>query len=267
MNRMNRITILIAMIIVLMGVLQFTEIPFSSSVAKTVLIEDTIMRFLGGFVFVLVLISLGYKHLFQFAKTTRAQLLVLIPGLLVAINNFPIIATISGRTEITESTGYILLFLVSCVSIGFFEEVIFRGALLMVLLQRFEHSQKGILYAIIGSSMLFGVVHLVNLFAGASVGQTLLQVGYSFLMGMLFAVVFLKTHNLWYSVLLHTIYNIAGLFFMSVGTVVHQFDILTIIITTVLALIVILYYIRVYLSIDPQEMEDLYTPREFTNEA
>lgn len=267
MNKVHRNTILIGICIILMGVLQFIEIPFSGSSSTAIMMEDTIMRFLGGLVFMLVLISLGYKQLFCFPKSTRKQLLVLLPGLIVAINNFPIIAAVSGRTVITESMGFILLFLLSCISIGFFEEVIFRGVLLPVLLQRFEQSQQGIFYAIVLSSMVFGIIHFVNLFAGASVVQTVLQVGYSFLMGMLFAVVFLKTHNLWYSVMLHTIYNIAGLFFMSVGTVTNQFDVPTIILTTILALLTIFYYIRVYLSIDPSDLTRLLIPQENSNEA
>ena len=247
-------------LLVLVSVLSLFDIPsFNSQVADR-MFSDSISRFLGGIIFILILISIGYKHAFTFKKPVTKSLLIIIPSMIIAINNFPFSAFLNGRTELVEPGYAIYVFLLECISIGFFEEVIFRGVIMIVILQRVASSRKGLLVAVILSSAVFGIMHLFNLFAGASLGATMLQIGYSFLMGMMWAVIYLKTRNIWLSVLLHTIYNFFGLVLFALGTVTNRYDTFTVISTTILGSIVAVYIVYLFLSIDLEKVKEITTP-------
>ena len=71
--------------------------------------------------------------------------------------------------------------------------------------------KRGAFLSIILSSAIFGGAHLVNLFAGADVGATILQVGYSFLIGSMFALAAVKSGNFYHAVALHAIFDFGGL--------------------------------------------------------
>ena len=98
------------------------------------------------------------------------------------------------------------------------------------------------------------------MFAGASFGNTTLQVGYSFLMGMMWAIVFLKTKNIWIAMFLHATYNFFGQVMFALGTVDGRYDIITVIVTVLLAILVALYMIYILRKITSEDIKDLYTP-------
>ena len=85
-------------------------------------------------------------------------------------------------------------------------------------------------------------------------------------MGVLWAVVYLKTKNIWLVVMLHALYNISGLFFQTVGTVSNQFDTITIVLTTFIGLIVAFVYWKIFLSIQTSDLWELYQPIEQTTQ-
>jgi membrane protease YdiL (CAAX protease family) len=119
-------------------------------------------------------------------------------------------AYLSSRTTLTEPIHTVFFYAVECLAIGFFEETVFRGVILLVLLQRLPQTKRGSFMAIIVSSALFGLTHLFNLFVGAAVPDTLIQVGYSFLMGAMWSVIYIATENLLFPILLHASYNFFG---------------------------------------------------------
>ena len=95
---------------------------------------------------------------------------------------------------------------------GLFEECAFRGLLFPLLLSAFEKRdvRRADVLAILASSAIFGLFHLVNLFAGAGIGPTLLQVGYTFLVGCMFAALTLFTRSVLPAVLIHALYDVGG---------------------------------------------------------
>ena len=107
------------------------------------------------------------------------------------------------------------------------------------------------------SSAVFGLVHLVNLLEGAGIGPTVLQVGYSFLIGGMCAIVLLKTGNLIYCVLLHGIYDLGGGLIPTLGRGA-LWDTPTVILTAVLAVIVTAWLFFVLLRIEPKEADIFY---------
>jgi membrane protease YdiL (CAAX protease family) len=108
----------------------------------------------------------------------------------------------------------IAFFLILAVLIGFVEEVLFRGLILQAL------APMGLWRAAILSSILFGMMHLLNLFFGADLGATLLQTAYAAALGFGFAAVTLRAGALWPLIVIHTLIDFAG-FLTREGTVMR----------------------------------------------
>lgn len=223
--------------------LELFDFSFLGAEKDVAMMTSSISRISAGLIFMILLYALQYKEIFQF-KNTLKSLIIMIPALIIAINNFPIIAFFDGRATLTDPMYRIFLFLIECLSVGFFEEILFRGIILLVLIQKLEHRKNGTMYAILISSIFFGMLHLLNLFQGASISDVMLQVGYSFLVGVMWAVMYLRTHHLWLTMLMHALYNFFGQVMFYLGVVNQRYDLYTIIITVTLAILVSLYAIK-----------------------
>jgi membrane protease YdiL (CAAX protease family) len=228
--------ILVAFVIIL----ELVDFGFLGHETDVHMIVDTFKRLGIGIIFIMVLYFLGYRDMFKFNQAGKA-LLVMLPAFLISINNFPISAFLNGRTELNEPVYQIFLFFIECLSVGFFEEILFRGILLFVLLDIFLNKKYGVILAVVLSSLIFGSLHIFNLFDGASMSVIIEQIGYSFLMGMLWAVMYLKTKNIWLVMILHATYNFFGQVMFELGTVNNRFDTVTIVVTTILAIGVAVY--------------------------
>jgi membrane protease YdiL (CAAX protease family) len=228
--------ILVAFVIIL----ELVDFGFLGHEKDVHMIVDTLKRLGIGTIFIMVLYFLGYRHMFQFNQAGKA-LLVMLPAFLISVNNFPISAFLNGRTELNEPVYRIFLFFIECLSVGFFEEILFRGILLFVLLDIFSNKKYGVILAVISSSLIFGSLHIFNVFDGASLNAIIEQMGYSFLMGMLWAVMYLKTKNIWLLMILHATYNFFGQVMFELGTVNNRFDTVTVVVTIVLATLVAVY--------------------------
>ena len=144
----------------------------------------------------------------EVSGSVRASLISL--AFLVAVNNLPLFPLLSGAATVGADAGKLFLFALGCLAVGGFEEILFRGFFFPLLLDRFAKKKNGRLFAILLSASLFGIVHLFNLMAGADILPTLLQVGYSFLIGCLAALLLLASGSLLLSILFHAVYNFAG---------------------------------------------------------
>ena len=153
----------------------------------------------------------------------------------------------------------VLFLFLYCMSVGLLEEFVFRGLIFSTLAGVFPNTKKGLLQTFFLSSCLFGFVHLLNIFAGAGVGETLLQVGYSILTGGLFAFVLIKTKNLLCCAGVHAIYNFCGLLLSEQGLgsgVV--FDLPTVIVTALLAVITTVMVLYQLFHLQDAERSVLY---------
>ena len=77
-----------------------------------------------------------------------------------------------------------ILTIVSMLLVGFIEEIIFRGFLFKAM------AKDGIVSAFIVSSLTFAIGHIVNLFNGAELLPTLLQIADAGAGGFLFTTIF-----------------------------------------------------------------------------
>lgn len=140
-----------------------------------------------------------------------------LPCLAVAFANFPFTALISGSARL-DRLDLLWLFWLKCLSVALMEELFFRALLIPVLRERLEKTKGGFYWSVLLSAALFSLMHLVNLFYGASFGATALQIGYTFLLGTMFGVMYCVTKNIWMCVCVHTIFDIGGLIVTDLGT-------------------------------------------------
>lgn len=88
------------------------------------------------------------------------------------------------------------------------EEIIFRGLVLLAMVFAWGDSKSGILKAVFLSSLLFGLMHLLNI-GRIPVGAVLFQAVGSALLGILWAGLLLSTRSLWPAIILHWLTNAA----------------------------------------------------------
>ena len=226
---------------------------------RPAILNTLVMDALGSVVFVCMTIYMGYR-VWGIKKPWMRSLLFGLPALAVAINNAPIIGLATGNAYITDPAGGVLIMLAYCLAIGTFEEFAFRGLFFMMILEDRRKSTKQIFWTTAISSAVFGLVHLVNLAVGAGPGATLLQVGYSFLIGGMCAIVLLKTGSIWYCVLLHTVYDIGGTILYVGGGV--RWDAVTVAITAVLGVAVAVFMAVALMRIMPEDIAFLFPEKQ-----
>ena len=88
---------------------------------------------------------------------------------------------------------------------GLSEEILIRGVNIPNWMRLHGDHRKKIPVVVIFTSFIFAAAHLMNLLAGAGVGMTLLQVGYAFGIGALFASACLRTGSLVWPVIMHSL--------------------------------------------------------------
>ncbi len=210
--------ILIILSVIIFIVFEVCNFKYTDDETLNALLNGTIPRFAAGGALLTVLILLGCKKILKpEIKSLPKNLLWCIPCFLVVFANFPFAALITDSAKILrpELTA---LFIAECLAIGFMEETLFRGILQDTFFQIFKDKPHGQIFTVLLTSAAFGVIHLFNLFAGANVGATFLQVGYSFLIGAMLSAVLIKTENLWLCVLLHAGFDFGGNIISELGT-------------------------------------------------
>lgn len=130
------------------------------------------------------------------------NMLYYLPLLLISTSNL----WLGVRMNLTpaELGFHILLML----SVGFLEELIFRGFLFKAL------RKKNLKTAVIVSSLTFGVGHIINFFngSGMSFKAVLLQIVLAVLIGFLYVMVYLRSGSLIPCILSHQTINILSAF-------------------------------------------------------
>lgn len=197
----------IVLLCAIMAVLSFADITYTDAERRNAIIRATVPQLIGVFA-VAGMLTRGKTGLFK--KPTN--LAYMVPCLLVAVNNFPFCSYFAGKSELVYTqTAEILWFALYCLSVGVFEEFVFRGIVFPLFAGYFESNKSGLIKTFLFSSVTFGAVHLFNIFAGAGIGPTILQVGYSTLIGGLCAFALMKTKNLIFPAITHAVYDFCGL--------------------------------------------------------
>jgi len=129
------------------------------------------------------------------------QLSTALPAIIiVAFLNSPMLAVSDFKIKFQV--------IIICLLVGLAEEYIFRGLLFSLFLKLLHDNVFG---AVIGSSVMFGLLHLINLRA-LSFGYVSIQVIFAAAIGILFGTIYVKTKNLSIVILLHALRDMFPMF-------------------------------------------------------
>jgi membrane protease YdiL (CAAX protease family) len=109
-------------------------------------------------------------------------------------------STVSARTEA-------LAILRSCAVVGFVEETLFRGFLLYALVRVWGDTRRGLLAAVTLQALLFGLPHILQVFAGNPLDDTLMTMLNCFVSGLWYGALVLLGSSIWPAVLIHAATN------------------------------------------------------------
>lgn len=206
---MRKHPILVAIVGLIIGVVSIVYIP----VGKDSPLSMALLRIVLSAIMIGIMILMGAKKSLSnvkegFSYTLRKNryllILALILGMLIFI---PGVLNYGFSTDLLiKELSYFML----CITVGLFEESLFRGVVFQGILRKTGNTHKGIWGAIIVSSIIFGAVHVYTYIVGGSLDLTgiiesigkILQTG---AIGVLLAAVYLKTKNLWATALVHTL--------------------------------------------------------------
>lgn len=159
-----------------------------------------------------LVILLGFKSAFKprgFFKALLSSTVVIATMLFSLVTFFE--RSISNPDTVWASTGMIVLGLVQAVGIGIREECFFRGAIQSILAKKYARSVKGVWFAALIASSIFGIAHLLNLFTGFNPLVAVLQAISATITGLFFAAVYLRSRSLWVPILVHALIDTAAL--------------------------------------------------------
>ena len=128
--------------------------------------------------------------------------LLWLPALYIA--GFLVLGVLLGLPPI----AVIFFVLVNTFFVGLSEELMFRG----ILLQALRH-RMAIWPAILVTSLLFGAIHSLNVFATGHLLTAVVQSGAALLSGLLFIAIRLRTGSLWPAIIIHGLWDF-GIFTM-----------------------------------------------------
>lgn len=162
------------------------------------------VRAFGILVIVLIMLKSNMLKTFTYKLKLKA---VLISWMFIIY----IIANIEIGDFSHTNVLTVVCMMVEAMTIGIFEEFVFRGTMFPMFLKMMGQKRNGVLLAVLSSSIVFGLFHLSNLLTGASVAGTLTQVVYSSIIGIAFSALLLRTNmNLIWCSILHGLFDMAS---------------------------------------------------------
>jgi membrane protease YdiL (CAAX protease family) len=170
--------------------------------------SDTTAKLILFAVFLAVLWRFGWikaSGITRFGAGKYLLLIVIVFAYHLAVDVY----AFTGKINVVSSSSPLgLAKLMYYLTAGLFEETLFRGVILLVMISAWGSSTKGIFKAVFFSSLFFGLIHLFNI-AELSVAAVVLQAVGAVLLGILWASLVLTTRSLWTAVILHWLTNAA----------------------------------------------------------
>lgn len=168
---------------------------------------------------VLAIILLGFiikDSGFRFTFSTHGLAKSMFAGIPLLL--YLLTLVISFFTVSKINTAFIPLipaYIFQQITVGIFEESLFRGLLMTALIVKFCGKAKGRFLTVYLCGLLFGLVHFVNAFASSRAGYGNVSTALSTalvlaLPGIAFAVVYLYSKNVLGCIILHALYDIVS---------------------------------------------------------
>ena len=169
--------------------------------------ESALMELLMLAFMVIVLLLSGNGYVFTDNKKGFFKSLALaLPMFLFTLLFFGL-SVINLFTEKFNAFNFIgLIFL--CALVGLAEEFLCRAWLQNEFIERFSQKKKGIILSIVVASIVFGLMHITNLFTtpqGAV--DTMLQILQAVASGFMFGCIYYRTKNIWSVAFIHGFFD------------------------------------------------------------
>lgn len=156
----------------------------------------------------------------QVGKPARQRLaLALSAAVLVVALGIGIAEVVTYRAQAGAlpalSAGAVALVLLDCLATGLVEEVLLRGGVFGLLAWILRDRQRGVALAALLQAVLFALLHLTGAWPTAVTVTILVQAGAkvlaAFAFGLVMAVLYVLTRNLWLSIGVHAVYDMLSL--------------------------------------------------------
>lgn len=169
-------------------------------------------------IFVYLLFKKKWSEYFFTKKITKDSIVLFFPLLLVLL-----VILIGNKGLNTSSlSNLLLMFIMQIFVVAFIEETFFRGFMLKMLLS------KGIKKAVLISSFLFGITHSLQLLGGQSLGDTILQIIYAFLVGLVLSLLIINNQSILLTITFHGLNNFFNFMGKVEGTIYSAYIIIVI---------------------------------------
>ena len=185
----------------------------------------TAINIIFSIILIILMIVLKRTTYYGLIKVTNSKkYLYFIPLVLIITVN------LWNGININNSVSEIIFYILTMINIGFIEEIIFRGFLFKMM------AKDNIKSAISVSSITFGIGHIINLFNGAELIPTLMQICYAISIGYLFVTIFYKSKSLIPCIITHSLTNSLSIFNIKNSSTLYISSIFLIIVPVIYAI-------------------------------
>lgn len=147
-----------------------------------------------------IAIKKKWDHYF-FKNINKNSILIASPLLLILC----IILFSTKGLNVDSFSDLLFMFLMQMFIVAFIEETVFRGIMLRMLLA------KGTFSAIWITSILFGITHSLQLLGGQSIEDTIIQILYALLVGLVLSLLIVDGQSIIMTILFHGLNNFFNL--------------------------------------------------------
>jgi len=129
----------------------------------------------------------------------------------IALSAFVILSGILNPPASLLPLSSIIIFLLFVILVGIAEEFVFRGSIVNILAEKYAKTEKGVYFTVFASGILFGAIHLVNIFSGIDILGAVIQAICVIPIGCLYTAIYLRTKSIWLLVFTHALNDFGGL--------------------------------------------------------
>lgn len=196
--------LLLGVLVLLMS--QIIPSLMASSLANNKYGIDAIAEIFMALMVLVVVLRYGNSYIFtEKGDKLRNTLFIGGPLLIVAIISF--VANIGN--VFNAPIGNVINVIILSFAIGIAEEFLCRGWIQNEFIERYGDNRKGVVLSILCASLIFGIMHYINLLSGQGLFETTLQVLQAVSSGLLFGAIYFRTKNIWNTALLHGFYDLS----------------------------------------------------------
>lgn len=161
----------------------------------------------GLFALFIFLLLIKNKHQNIFLESHEKLWKSLLLGLpLIIVSIYSLIKNIIELDGIISPVALAGL-IIYTILIGLFEEFLFRGWFQKSLIKKFGKDRKHIILSIVITSVVFGLIHMTNIFSGQPLATTILQTISAIAIGITLGAIYFRSNNIFSVAMIHSFWD------------------------------------------------------------